>query len=136
MKPPQTQKVSYKTFRKCIKPNLFPLRNVNQILALNLKSGKIFICGDFFILGLPRSYFNSQSFNSVLLVPLTRQRASPGSSDSKESACKARDLGSILGSGISPGERNGYPLQYSCLENSMDRGAWWATVHRVAKSPT
>ena len=76
---------------------------------------------------------HSQSFNSVLLEPLTRQRASPGGSDSKESACNAGDLGSILGSGISR-ERNGYSLQDSCLENSMDRGAWYATVHGVAES--
>ena len=46
------------------------------------------------------------------------------------------DLGSIPGSRRFSGEGNGYPLQYSCLENSMDRGAWWATVHRVAKSQT
>ena len=45
-----------------------------------------------------------------------------------ESACNTGDLGSIPGSGRSPGEGNGYPLPYSCLENSMDRGAWWATV--------
>ena len=49
----------------------------------------------------------------------------PSSSDGKESACNAGDPGSIPGSGRSPGEGNGYPLQYSCLENSMDRGAWW-----------
>jgi len=48
----------------------------------------------------------------------------------------ARDLGSIPGSGRSSGEGNGNPLQYSCLENPMDRGAWWATVHGVAKSWT
>ena len=47
-----------------------------------------------------------------------------------------RDTGSILGLGRSPGEENGYPLQYSYLENPMDRGAWWATVHRVAKNRT
>ena len=47
-----------------------------------------------------------------------------------------RDVGSIPGSGRSPGEGNGYPLQYSCLENPMDRGAWQATVHEVAKSQT
>ena len=52
-----------------------------------------------------------------------------GGSDSKESACNGGDLGSIPGLGRSPGEGNGYPLQYSGLENSMDRGAWWATVH-------
>ena len=60
----------------------------------------------------------------------------PGGSDSKESACNAQDLSSIPRSGKSPGEENGNPLQYSCLENSMDRGAWWATVHGVAKSGT
>jgi len=47
-----------------------------------------------------------------------------------------RSLGSIPGLGISPGEGNGNPLQYSCLENPVDRGAWWATVHGVAKSWT
>ena len=57
-------------------------------------------------------------------------------SDSKESACNAGDPGSIPGSGRSPGEGNGKPLQYSCLENPMDRGAWQATVHRVTKSRT
>ena len=57
-------------------------------------------------------------------------------SDSKESACNARDPGLIPGWGRSPGEGNGKPLQYSCLENPMDRGAWQATVHRVAKSRT
>ena len=49
-------------------------------------------------------------------------------------AGKAGDMASIPGSGRSPGEGKGYPLQYSCLENSMDRGAWWAIVHGVAKS--
>ena len=47
-----------------------------------------------------------------------------------------RDAGSIPGSGRSPGGENGYSLQYFCLENFMDRGAWWTTVHRVAKSWT
>ena len=53
----------------------------------------------------------------------------PGGSEVKASACNAGDLGSIPGSGRSPGEGNGNPLQYSCLENPMDGGAWWATVH-------
>ena len=57
----------------------------------------------------------------------------PGSSDSKQSVCDAGDLGSIPGSGRSPGEGNGYPFQYFCLEKSMDRGGWWATVHRGHK---
>ena len=56
-----------------------------------------------------------------------------GSSDGKEFAFNAGNLGSIPGLGRSPGEGNGNPLQYSCLENSMDRGAWWATVHGVAE---
>ena len=55
----------------------------------------------------------------------------PGSSEVKASACNVRDLGSIPGSGRSSGEGNGNPLQYSCLENPMDRGAWWAIVHGV-----
>ena len=60
----------------------------------------------------------------------------PGGSDGEESACTGGDSGSISGSGRSPGEGNGYPLQYSCLENSMDRVAWRATAHEVAESRT
>ena len=51
----------------------------------------------------------------------------------KESACNSGDAGLIPGSGRSPGGRHGNPLQYSCLENPMDRGAWWATVHAVQR---
>ena len=57
-------------------------------------------------------------------------------SDGKESACNAESPGSIPGLGRSPGEGNGNPLQYSCLKNSMDRGAWRATVHGLAKNQT
>ena len=60
----------------------------------------------------------------------------PDGSEGKASACNAGGLGSIPGSGRSPGEGNGNPLQYSCLENPMDRGACWATVHGVAKLQT
>ena len=60
----------------------------------------------------------------------------PGGSDGKASACNVGDPGSIPAPGRSPGEGNGNPLQYSCLENHMDRGARWATVHGVAKSQT
>ena len=63
----------------------------------------------------------------------------PNTSVGKESACNAVDTGdgsSIPGSGRCPAEGNGNPLQYSCLENPMDRGAWWATVHGVTKSQT
>ena len=54
----------------------------------------------------------------------------------KKSTCNAGDLGLIPGSGRSPGEGKGSPLQYSCLENSMDRRTWWATVHGVTQSQT
>ena len=60
----------------------------------------------------------------------------PGGSEVKASACNAGDLGSIPGSGRFPAEGNDNPLQYSCLENPMDGGAWWATVHVVAKRRT
>ena len=60
----------------------------------------------------------------------------PGGSDGKASTCNVEEPDSIPGSGRSPGEGNGNPLQYSCLENSMDRGAWWVTVPGVAKSQT
>jgi len=73
-------------------------------------------------------------------VPFTRQ-LSPGLSaalvtQGNESSCDAGDPGLIPGSGRSPGAGNGHPLQYSFLENSMDRGAWWATVHGVPRSGT
>ena len=57
----------------------------------------------------------------------------PCSSFGKEPACNTGDPGSISGSGRSPGEENGNPLQYSCLENPMGRGAWWATVYGVVR---
>ena len=60
----------------------------------------------------------------------------PGDSDDKESSCNAGDLGSIPGLGRSPRAGNGNPLQYSCLENEIDRGAWQATAHGVTKSQT
>ena len=60
----------------------------------------------------------------------------PGGSDGKAFACNSGDLGSIPGLGRSPGEGNGNPLQYPCLENPIDREAWEAIVHRVAKSQT
>ena len=72
---------------------------------------------------------NSNSNHTYLL-------ACPGGSEVKTSACNAGDLGSTPWSGRSPGEGNGNPLQYSCLENPMDRRPWWATVYWVAKSRT
>ena len=70
----------------------------------------------------------------IPLLQGPRKKVFPGGSDNKESACHAGDPGSIPGSGKSPREVNGYPFQYYCLEKSRDRGAWRATVHRVAKS--
>jgi len=73
------------------------------------------------------------------IITISSDTGLPGGSDGKESACNAggsRDLSAIPGSGRSLGEGNGNPLQYSSLENSMDRGAWWATVHEVSKSWT
>ena len=80
----------------------------------------------------------SQSMESLqaTVCPILSYCDFPSASYSEESACNAEDLGSIPGSGRSPGGGLGNPLQYSCLENSMDRGAWQATVHGVAKSQT
>ena len=69
----------------------------------------------------------------LFMIFYTRQLGFPGGSAGKESACTAGDLGSIPGSGISPGGRNGNPVQYSCLENPVDRGAWQAAVHGAAR---
>ena len=71
--------------------------------------------------------------SSTFLLPAGLHVISPRWLSGKESACQAGDVGSILGSGISPGESNGNPLQYSCLGDSRDRGACWALVHGVAK---
>ena len=74
--------------------------------------------------------------NWLLFFTQTIKWGFPGDSDGKEHAYKAGDLGLTPGLGRSPGGGNGYPLQYSCLENPMDIGAWRATVHGVAKSQT
>ena len=71
---------------------------------------------------------------TILLRYTSHTIGFPGGSDSKVSVCNVGDLGSIPGSGRFPREGNGNPLQYSCLENPMDRGAWLAIVHGVAKS--
>ena len=70
------------------------------------------------------------------VLPMNNWQWFSGGSDSKASACNAGDLGLIPGLGRSPGEGNGSPLQYSCLENFMDWAAWWATVHGVTNSQT
>ena len=66
-------------------------------------------------------------------MPNDKVKGFPDSSVDKESTSNAGDLGSILGLGRSPGEGHGNPFQYSCLENPIDRGAWRATVHRIAR---
>ena len=71
----------------------------------------------------------------ILLISIM-ELGSPGGSDGIEFACNAGDPHTVPGLGKSPGEGNGNLLQYSCLENSTDRAAWWATVHGVAKSWT
>ena len=69
-------------------------------------------------------------------MPSNRSRGFPGGSIGKESACNMGDLDSIPGLGRFPGEGNGNPLQYSCLKNPMNRGAWQATIYGVAQSWT
>ena len=87
--------------------------------------------------GVPNTWSNILGGSVwVLLDLLTSEWRFPGGSDGKESACNVGDLGSIPGSGRSPGEGSGYPLQYSCLRSPVYRGAWRATVHGVAKSWT
>ena len=70
------------------------------------------------------------SFAIIKVLPI---KGFSGVSDGQESSYSAGDPGSISGLSRSPGEENGHPLQYSCLENSTDRGVWWAKVHEVAK---
>ena len=65
------------------------------------------------------------SITDLMDMNMSKLQGFPGGSDGKESTCNMGDLGSIPGSGRSPGEGNGNPLQYSCLENLMERGAWW-----------
>ena len=72
----------------------------------------------------------------VICVPYRHILGFPAGSEVKASACNVGDPGSIPRSGRSPGEGNGNPLQYSCLGNPMDGGAWWAIVHGVAESDT
>ena len=92
--------------------------------------------------GVPRCYFFGRTlfchymFEPGLIFYNTIRESFPGSSVGKESACSAEDLGTISRSGRSSGEENGNQLQYSCLENSMNRGALWATVHGVARVKT
>ena len=94
-------------------------------------------CGQMSLYSLPHKWDAKSCPHSVgEELSGTFWRGFPSGSEVKASACNAGDLGLISGLGRSPGEGNGNPLQYSCLENPMDRGAWWATVHGVAESDT
>ena len=86
--------------------------------------------------GTWQAIFHGITKSWTRLSDWTESMGFTGGLDSKESACNAGDLCSIPGSGKSPGEGNGNPLQYSCLENPMDRGAWRVTVRGVANSQT
>ena len=77
-----------------------------------------------------------ESFFGVQICEVEIEESLLGDSLGKESTCKAGDLGLIPGLGRSPGEGSSNPFHYSCLENPMDRGAWWARVHGVTKSRT
>ena len=80
------------------------------------------------------SKFSSVFFLIYIYSTLYKNRSFPGGSNGKESACNAGDMSLIPWSKIFPGEGNGNPLQYSCIENPMDGGAWQALVHGVAQS--
>ena len=100
---------------------------------------KHFLVGDNFLGYLIICFFKpvcylDEILSRMLNYEFTLVLSSSGGSDSKESACSVGELGSVPGSGRSPREGKGNPLQYSFLENSMDRGVLWATVHRVIKS--
>ena len=122
-----------------IKDSLPEFKNIWKILYRDGKSNSQYVCACVYIyiwktLNFNQNQMYSEKFNLSLkeawLLP------SAGGSYSKESAHNAGDPGLIPGWGRSPGEGNGNPLQYSCLENPMGRGAWWATVHGIAQSWT
>ena len=85
---------------------------------------------------VPASTPSTESLNESLHLCPAFIRTSLVAQTLKESACNAGNPGLILGSGRSPGEGNGYPQQYFCLRNPMDRGGRWATVHGIAESDT
>ena len=88
-------------------------------------------------IGLKNSVLSSRNqTQEYILCNCLYKKSFPGGSDGKESTCNAEDLGLIPGLGRSPGEGNGNPLQYSCLENSMDRGDWRSVVRGVPENQT
>ena len=132
--------------------SLLPIKVVLSLLSLSSSSSFFFKISflSLVIFGLSNQINPFHYFPRLILLirniyicthlKITMSTDFPVGSDSKESACKnagdTGDQGSMSGSERHPGERNGNPLQFSCLENSTDTGAWQATVHGVAKSPT
>ena len=101
-------------------------------MEVNLELGIIKLLFSYRIFGYTYKLFRGKAF--FVYVQVQIRCPFPGGSEVKASAWNAGDPGSIPGLGRSPGEGNGNPLQYSCLENPMEGGAWWATVHGVEKS--
>ena len=131
--------IKYDNFVLLLIANIYSDFNVWKILCKELYCDIIlapFSSWGNSILGTWTNWPKSSSWEVVGIGFKPRHFRFPGGSDSKESACNSGNPGSISGSGISPGEWNGNPLQYSCLGNPTDRGAWRATVHRVARSWT
>ena len=119
--------------RACAHVHEGVVRKRVNVCVMNMCEDCVYVC----VLHCLFSRATTQVF--VVIGPIANSKGRggfPGGSDGKESACNARDPDSIPGFGRSPGEGNGNPLQYFCLENSMDRGIWWATVHGVTKSRT
>ena len=98
-----------------------------ELIIFHLKSLSFMLISVYVSIIPPISKFYRHKWNFSLSY-------SPGASDDKESVCNARIIGLIPGSRRSPREGNSNPLQYSCLKIPMDRGTWWATVHRFAKN--
>ena len=112
--------------------------SVQNLVLNDLSLLNLFGCGFTFSWGLLFIHLKGRPLFELSVLKGSNKGLScfPGGSDGKESACNAGELGLIPGLGRSPGGGNGNPLQYSCLENSMDRGAWQVTVQGVAKSWT
>ena len=126
--PPGKQSQCLKTKKKHKHTNEYEKRAWKRIIKLPLAVIFSFVVVIFSI----ACWLYFQVWNLSVWI----DRGVPGGSDSKESACNAGDPSSIPGLGRSPGEGHLNSLQYSCLQNSMNRGNWWATVHGVAKSDT
>ena len=110
----------------------YPLNNV-QCLLINIL---IYLCTARNYQSIPTYAVHNLALAVYLEVGIQQHRGFPGGTNGKESACSVGDAGLIPGLGRSPGEGNSNPLQYSCLENPVDRGVWWVTVHGVIKSQT